>query len=125
MRIAIDAMGGDNAPDEIISGALESIELLGEDSPHAQPFGETFQAAAHGLDLLRAAPACLRTNVSGALADRREILDGSGGGVVDDLGGDRELFVTPQTELVSRARARRRWRCTSGRSVLPSAENHQ
>ena len=28
MRIAIDTMGGDNAPDEIISGALESIELL-------------------------------------------------------------------------------------------------
>lgn len=31
MRIAIDVMGGDNAPDAIISGALESIELLGED----------------------------------------------------------------------------------------------
>ena len=31
MRIAIDAMGGDNAPDAIISGALESIELLEED----------------------------------------------------------------------------------------------
>ncbi len=31
MRIAIDAMGGDNAPDEIIAGALESIELLSED----------------------------------------------------------------------------------------------
>ena len=31
MRIAIDAMGGDNAPDEIIAGALESIELLAED----------------------------------------------------------------------------------------------
>ena len=31
MRIALDAMGGDNAPDAIISGALESIELLGED----------------------------------------------------------------------------------------------
>jgi len=31
MRIAIDAMGGDNAPDEIITGALESIELLTED----------------------------------------------------------------------------------------------
>ena len=30
MRIAIDAMGGDNAPDEIIAGALESIELLNE-----------------------------------------------------------------------------------------------
>jgi len=30
MRIAIDAMGGDNAPHEIIAGALESIELLGE-----------------------------------------------------------------------------------------------
>jgi len=30
MRIAIDAMGGDNAPDEIIAGALESIELLSE-----------------------------------------------------------------------------------------------
>jgi len=30
MRIAIDAMGGDNAPDEIISEALESIERLGE-----------------------------------------------------------------------------------------------
>ena len=30
MRIAIDAMGGDNAPDEIIAGALESIELLAE-----------------------------------------------------------------------------------------------
>ena len=28
MRIAIDAMGGDNAPDEIIAGALESIESL-------------------------------------------------------------------------------------------------
>ena len=31
MRIAVDAMGGDNAPDEIISGALESVELLDED----------------------------------------------------------------------------------------------
>ena len=31
MRIAIDAMGGDNAPDEIISGALESIEFLDDD----------------------------------------------------------------------------------------------
>jgi len=30
MRIAIDAMGGDNAPHEIISGTLESIELLSE-----------------------------------------------------------------------------------------------
>ncbi|MBW8039684.1 MAG: phosphate acyltransferase PlsX [Planctomycetes bacterium] len=30
MRIAIDAMGGDNAPDEIIAGVLESMELLGE-----------------------------------------------------------------------------------------------
>ena len=31
MRIAIDAMGGDNAPDEIIAGVQESIELLAED----------------------------------------------------------------------------------------------
>jgi len=31
MRIAIDAMGGDNAPNEIIAGAIESIELLSED----------------------------------------------------------------------------------------------
>ena len=31
MRIAIDAMGGDDAPDEIIAGVLESIELLAED----------------------------------------------------------------------------------------------
>jgi glycerol-3-phosphate acyltransferase PlsX len=31
MRIAIDAMGGDNAPDEIIAGVLESIEFLAED----------------------------------------------------------------------------------------------
>jgi len=31
MRIAIDVMGGDNAPDEIIAGALESIEFLAED----------------------------------------------------------------------------------------------
>jgi len=31
MRIAIDAMGGDNAPDEIIAGALESMDLLAED----------------------------------------------------------------------------------------------
>ncbi len=30
MRIAIDAMGGDNAPEEIIAGALESMELLAE-----------------------------------------------------------------------------------------------
>ncbi|MFZ2147824.1 MAG: phosphate acyltransferase PlsX [Sedimentisphaerales bacterium] len=28
MRIAIDAMGGDNAPDEIIAGVLESVEQL-------------------------------------------------------------------------------------------------
>ncbi len=28
MRIAIDAMGGDNAPGEIISGVLESVDLL-------------------------------------------------------------------------------------------------
>jgi len=31
MRIAIDAMGGDDAPDEIIAGVLESIEFLAED----------------------------------------------------------------------------------------------
>ncbi len=31
MRIAIDAMGGDNAPDEIIAGAIESIDALGEE----------------------------------------------------------------------------------------------
>lgn len=31
MRIAIDAMGGDNAPREIIAGALESAELLDKD----------------------------------------------------------------------------------------------
>jgi len=31
MRIAIDVMGGDNAPDEIIAGALQSIELLDRD----------------------------------------------------------------------------------------------
>jgi glycerol-3-phosphate acyltransferase PlsX len=31
MRIAIDAMGGDDAPDEIIAGVLESMELLAED----------------------------------------------------------------------------------------------
>lgn len=31
MRIAVDAMGGDYAPDEIVSGALESIELLEKD----------------------------------------------------------------------------------------------
>jgi glycerol-3-phosphate acyltransferase PlsX len=30
MRIAIDAMGGDDAPEAIISGALESIGLLSE-----------------------------------------------------------------------------------------------
>jgi glycerol-3-phosphate acyltransferase PlsX len=30
MRIAIDAMGGDYAPDEIIAGTLEAIELLDE-----------------------------------------------------------------------------------------------
>ena len=31
MRIAIDAVGGDNAPDEIIAGVLESIEQLDKD----------------------------------------------------------------------------------------------
>jgi glycerol-3-phosphate acyltransferase PlsX len=31
MRIAIDAMGGDNAPGDIIAGALESIKLLDKD----------------------------------------------------------------------------------------------
>jgi len=31
MRIAIDAMGGDNAPGEIVTGAIESIELLAKD----------------------------------------------------------------------------------------------
>ncbi|MGA2172641.1 MAG: phosphate acyltransferase PlsX [Sedimentisphaerales bacterium] len=31
MRIAIDAMGGDKAPDAIISGAIEALESLGED----------------------------------------------------------------------------------------------
>jgi glycerol-3-phosphate acyltransferase PlsX len=30
MRIAIDAMGGDNAPDDIIAGVLESVESLSE-----------------------------------------------------------------------------------------------
>ena len=31
MRIAIDAMGGDNAPEELIAGALEAKELLAAD----------------------------------------------------------------------------------------------
>lgn len=31
MRIAIDAMGGDNAPKEIVAGALEAIKLLDKD----------------------------------------------------------------------------------------------
>ncbi len=31
MRIAIDVMGGDNAPDAILKGALSAINLLGED----------------------------------------------------------------------------------------------
>jgi glycerol-3-phosphate acyltransferase PlsX len=31
MRIAVDAMGGDNAPKEILAGALESMDLLTED----------------------------------------------------------------------------------------------
>ena len=31
MRIAIDAVGGDNAPDEIIAGVLESIKQLDKD----------------------------------------------------------------------------------------------
>jgi len=30
MRIAVDAMGGDNAPSEIISGVIESVEFLDE-----------------------------------------------------------------------------------------------
>jgi glycerol-3-phosphate acyltransferase PlsX len=31
MRVAVDAMGGDHAPDEIIAGALEALSLLGRD----------------------------------------------------------------------------------------------
>jgi glycerol-3-phosphate acyltransferase PlsX len=31
MRIAIDAMGGDHAPDEVIAGALEAVAQLGRD----------------------------------------------------------------------------------------------
>ena len=31
MRIAIDAMGGDHAPDEIIAGALEALPRLDKD----------------------------------------------------------------------------------------------
>ncbi|MFH1615516.1 MAG: phosphate acyltransferase PlsX [Planctomycetota bacterium] len=31
MRIAIDAMGGDNAPDEIVAGALEAVDALSPD----------------------------------------------------------------------------------------------
>lgn len=31
MRIAVDAMGGDNAPDEIIKGVLEAKDVLGDD----------------------------------------------------------------------------------------------
>ena len=31
MRIAVDVMGGDNAPDEIIAGVMESVELLDND----------------------------------------------------------------------------------------------
>ena len=31
MRIALDAMGGDNAPAEIVAGALQACELIGDD----------------------------------------------------------------------------------------------
>ena len=31
MRIAIDAMGGDNAPDDIVKGAVQSLDIVGKD----------------------------------------------------------------------------------------------
>ena len=31
MRIAIDAMGGDHAPHQVVKGAVESLESLGDD----------------------------------------------------------------------------------------------
>lgn len=31
MRIAVDAMGGDNAPDEVVAGAMQAIQLIGKD----------------------------------------------------------------------------------------------
>ena len=31
MRIGVDVMGGDNAPDEILKGALEALDLLESD----------------------------------------------------------------------------------------------
>ena len=31
MRIAIDVMGGDHAPDAIVAGCLDAVDLLGDD----------------------------------------------------------------------------------------------
>ena len=30
MRLGVDVMGGDNAPDEILNGCLEAVELIDE-----------------------------------------------------------------------------------------------
>lgn len=50
MRIAVDAMGGDNAPDEIVAGAVQSLQLIEKDDQlilvgPKQPLTEQLKAA--------------------------------------------------------------------------------
>lgn len=46
MRIALDAMGGDHAPDEIVAGALQAVDSLGGDD-HIVLIGDELQIREH------------------------------------------------------------------------------
>ena len=61
MKIIIDAMGGDNAPDEIVRGALHArkelgvaLTLVGQREPVLRCLAENGAAPGEGLELVEA-----------------------------------------------------------------------
>ena len=50
ITVAVDAMGGDKAPDEIVRGALDAVAELGDGVERAADDLARSLVAAHGVD---------------------------------------------------------------------------
>ncbi len=82
MRIAVDALGGDNAPDEVVSGAISAAErlsedqiiLVGDEESMARSTGEelppnvTVRAASGRIEMEHDPAAALRANPEASIA---------------------------------------------------------
>lgn len=95
MRIAIDAMGGDHAPEEIVAGAIEGLAHLGEDDELVL-IGQQEQVV---RELKRSGYDESHDRIS--LVDARDVI-GMGEHPVDSLRQKRDSSIAKMAELAAR-----------------------